>query len=479
MSYNIWDDDNAGTSNHSTAFLAEDNPFNPSNTASFDIWKDVEDVLEREDSDLDAEEEVAKADEDFSQPENDLLEKSTSENDLLERNEPENALIERNMTVNDLFEKNKSEMATDYATEAEAFKSDNEPHFGDTNANFTTNILRNSDDDSIKEENDELLQDIIKQEDPAHDIFNSWEGTETNNTLEIGAIDIEKNIFGDNNDDIDLFSNDTEPEHFEPKPKPDSTGAGSVNKTHGTNIKKLFDMKRSSAYPLSPKQSVSQEPETPQTDLGSADDVLSSPKKSFPSSQDNNVSESNQMSPETVVEQQKSTPTQKSAVVSQTGPSNSTTQDEKADFLSLSKDPVHSIEISDPYKVGDITNSFIEYKITTILSPKTVLRGRSLEDDDEYERTFVVKRRYSDFRWLYRHLQQSYWGRIIPSPPDKSLKNILRVSDKDNFALERKEVLLSMLINIASISELQFDSDYLEFLTNIEVTKLICGNLYN
>ncbi|KAH3900172.1 sorting nexin 1 SCDLUD_003142 [Saccharomycodes ludwigii] len=115
-----------------------------------------------------------------------------------------------------------------------------------------------------------------------------------------------------------------------------------------------------------------------------------------------------------------------------------------------SEQPIKHFEISvkNPTKVGDITNSHIEYTVETKLpsSPNTIVS---------------VKRRYNDFRWLYRQLQNNHWGHIIPPPPDKQM--IVRFNN--DFIEGRRLQMNKMLDKIANNSQLQKDEDFFQFLT--------------
>lgn len=477
MSYNIWsDDDNNNTISHSTNFLTNDNPFNSNDNSTYDIWKDNDNsgVLEREDSDLPEEEEEEENEEEHGEEKEEEHEEDDKATSEIENATTDNQDINRD-------------------NDNSGFMEPFDNNFSQTPPVLSSNILEDSNDEPIKSMNNDILQDIMNKEDPEDDIFQTLENAKPSIAdLKIGDIDVEKNIFNDT--DINIFSNNDEDNDntfssyndntFEIQKKTKTKDNKPDKKTHGRNAKKLFVMPKITSNPSSTTDSPPLDATIKQKLSENVEDILSSPakEKTIPKNTESNDNDfvdipfnttTTTIEPE---EKQKTTATIKSPIRSPqklaTNISLSSAEEDKTDILSIATDPIHQIEISEPYKVGDITNSFIEYKITTILSPLTVLKGRSLVDDDEYERTFIVKRRYSDFRWLYRQLQQSHWGIIIPSPPDKSLKNIIRVSDKDSTTKERKEVLLAMLTKMSSITELQFDPDYLEFLTNIEVTKL-------
>eukprot|EP00949_MAST-11_sp_MAST-11-sp1_P002936 g2936.t1 len=68
------------------------------------------------------------------------------------------------------------------------------------------------------------------------------------------------------------------------------------------------------------------------------------------------------------------------------------------------------ITVSDPVKMGDGMNAYITYKINT----KT-------DSSNNFDTTFTVVRRYSDFVWLRGELVREFPGAIIPALPDKSM----------------------------------------------------------
>ena len=287
-----------------------------------------------------------------------------------------------------------------------------------------------SESNSIKQ----ILNEMIPQNDDS-DIFMD------NDKVENNEANIEQQIFNDDND-INIFDDlpteDSPIDTFFVKEK--SKTKTSIKKTHGLQVQKLYN-KNKTAHDK--KVDILAVDEHPKTESPKVASMIDEKLEDIPITPDDTH----------VVEVKKTVK-----------------ELPKPEPIFLNSDPVHSIELSDPYKVGDLTNSFIEFQITTILSSDTILRGKKVSKE-EYERTFIVKRRYSDFRWLYRQLQQTYWGYIIPSPPDKSLKNLFTVSDHDKLSLKRKDLLLNMLVKIASNPHLQYDDNYLEFLTNLESQK--------
>ncbi|CAG98536.1 sorting nexin 1 [Kluyveromyces lactis] len=107
------------------------------------------------------------------------------------------------------------------------------------------------------------------------------------------------------------------------------------------------------------------------------------------------------------------------------------------------------ISVVDPMKIGDITSVYVEY---TVISKSNLLEGKPTR----------VKRRYRDFRWLYRQLQHNHWGKIIPPPPEKQAVGRF----KQDFIENRRAQMERMLQHIASNHVLQKDEDFILFLTS-------------
>lgn len=106
-----------------------------------------------------------------------------------------------------------------------------------------------------------------------------------------------------------------------------------------------------------------------------------------------------------------------------------------------------TIEVINPIQVGELTSVHTEY---TILSKCDTL-------NPSYNQ---VNRRYSDFRWLYRQLQNNHWGKIIPPPSEKQMVGRF----KEDFIENRRLQLENMLIKIANDPLLQNDKDFHLFL---------------
>ncbi|ONH69647.1 Vacuolar protein sorting-associated protein 5 [Cyberlindnera fabianii] len=113
------------------------------------------------------------------------------------------------------------------------------------------------------------------------------------------------------------------------------------------------------------------------------------------------------------------------------------------------------ISVGDPIKVGELTGAHIVYSVRTD-SPSELFRAPQI----------VVSRRYRDFRWLYRQLQSTHPGRIIPPPPDKQAVGRFN----EDFIEGRRFALERMLVKISESPALQKDPDFLMFLQSERFT---------
>lgn len=115
------------------------------------------------------------------------------------------------------------------------------------------------------------------------------------------------------------------------------------------------------------------------------------------------------------------------------------------------KEPAVKLDISvgDPIKVGDLTSAHIVYSVRTNTDSELLRSPQT-----------VVSRRYRDFRWLYRQLQSTHPGRIIPPPPDKQAVGRFN----DDFIEARRFALERMLVKISKSPVLQTDPDFIMFL---------------
>lgn len=125
---------------------------------------------------------------------------------------------------------------------------------------------------------------------------------------------------------------------------------------------------------------------------------------------------------------------------------------EEANQKDIEDEPViihFQIEVTDPIKVGELTSSHIKYTVNAeseLLSPNQN----------------QVSRRYRDFRWLYRQLQNNHWGKVIPPPPEKQTVGTFQ----PEFVETRRLQLQTMLRRIANDSDLQRDEHFHMFLTS-------------
>lgn len=121
------------------------------------------------------------------------------------------------------------------------------------------------------------------------------------------------------------------------------------------------------------------------------------------------------------------------------------------------------IEVKDPIKIGELTSSHVEYLVHTKLAPSSATSSTSILPSGESQ----IRRRYRDFRWLYRQLQNNHWGKIIPPPPEKQAVGRF----KDDFIENRRFQMESMLNRIARDPILQKDDDFIFFLSSESFSK--------
>ncbi|XP_061888369.1 sorting nexin-1-like [Entelurus aequoreus] len=119
------------------------------------------------------------------------------------------------------------------------------------------------------------------------------------------------------------------------------------------------------------------------------------------------------------------------------------------------------IAVTNPEKVGDGMNAYVAYKVST----RTSLRMFR-------NKTFSVRRRFSDFLGLYEKLsvKQSLHGCVIPLPPEKSVVGMTKVKvgmddpSSVEFVERRRAALERYLQRIVSHPLLIQDPDVREFL---------------
>ena len=89
---------------------------------------------------------------------------------------------------------------------------------------------------------------------------------------------------------------------------------------------------------------------------------------------------------------------------------------------------------------------------------------------------WMIKRRYSDVLWLHESLSTNHVGYIIPFFPSKTLESFftakvniaMNKERKDDFLLERTEVISDFLRKIYSHFELKYSEEARAFLTRVD-----------
>ncbi|KAH0618409.1 hypothetical protein JD844_017582 [Phrynosoma platyrhinos] len=112
------------------------------------------------------------------------------------------------------------------------------------------------------------------------------------------------------------------------------------------------------------------------------------------------------------------------------------------------------ITVDDPESHITAIETFITYRVVT----KTT-RGEF--DSSEYE----VRRRYQDFLWLKRRLEEAHPTLIIPPLPEKFIIKGVVERFNDKFIETRKKALHKFLNRIADHPTLTFNEDFKIFLT--------------
>uniref|UniRef100_A0A7N9AKZ6 Sorting nexin-1 n=1 Tax=Mastacembelus armatus TaxID=205130 RepID=A0A7N9AKZ6_9TELE len=123
------------------------------------------------------------------------------------------------------------------------------------------------------------------------------------------------------------------------------------------------------------------------------------------------------------------------------------------------------VSVKDPEKIGDGMNAYMAYKVST---ETTLPMFRN--------KTFTVKRRFSDFLGLYEKLSEKHGpnGFIVPPPPEKSLLGMTKVkvgkedSSSTDFVERRRGALERYLQRVVNHPSLIQDPDVREFLEREE-----------
>ncbi|XP_074521827.1 sorting nexin-1-like [Halichoeres trimaculatus] len=128
------------------------------------------------------------------------------------------------------------------------------------------------------------------------------------------------------------------------------------------------------------------------------------------------------------------------------------------------------VAVTNPEKVGDGMNAYVAYKVSTRTS-LAMFRNK----------TFSVRRRYSDFLGLYEKLsvKQSLQGCIIPPAPEKSVVGMTKVKvgmddpSSVEFVERRRAALERYLQRVVSHPLLLQDPDVREFLEREDLPRAV------
>ncbi|XP_030281247.1 sorting nexin-1a [Sparus aurata] len=128
------------------------------------------------------------------------------------------------------------------------------------------------------------------------------------------------------------------------------------------------------------------------------------------------------------------------------------------------------ISVKDPEKIGDGMNAYMAYKVST---QTTLPMFRN--------KTFTVRRRFSDFLGLYEKLSEKHGpnGFIVPPPPEKSILGMTKVkvgkedSSSADFVERRRGALERYLQRVVNHPSLIQDPDVREFLEREELPRAV------
>ncbi|KAF7214658.1 sorting nexin-1-like, partial [Nothobranchius furzeri] len=129
-----------------------------------------------------------------------------------------------------------------------------------------------------------------------------------------------------------------------------------------------------------------------------------------------------------------------------------------------------SVSVTDPEKIGDGMTAYMAYKVSTeTLLP--MFRNK----------TFTVRRRFSDFLGLYEKLSDKHGpsGLIVPPPPEKSILGMTKVkvgkedSSSADFQERRRGALERYLQRVVNHPLLLQDPDVREFLEKDELPRAV------
>ncbi|MED6280543.1 Sorting nexin-1 [Characodon lateralis] len=128
------------------------------------------------------------------------------------------------------------------------------------------------------------------------------------------------------------------------------------------------------------------------------------------------------------------------------------------------------VSVKDPEKIGDGMNAYMAYKVST---QTTLPMFRN--------KTFTVRRRFSDFLGLYEKLSEKHGpnGLIVPPPPEKSLLGMTKMkvgkedSSSADFLERRRGALERYLQRVVNHPMLLQDPDVREFLEKEELPRAV------
>nr|XP_020476670.1 sorting nexin-1-like isoform X2 [Monopterus albus] len=129
-----------------------------------------------------------------------------------------------------------------------------------------------------------------------------------------------------------------------------------------------------------------------------------------------------------------------------------------------------AVSVKDPEKIGDGMNAYMAYKVST---QTTLPMFRN--------KTFTVRRRFSDFLGLYEKLSEKHGpnGFIVPPPPEKSILGMTKVkvgkedSSSADFVERRRGALERYLQRVVNHPSLLQDPDVREFLEREELPRAV------
>ncbi|KAM9351984.1 sorting nexin-1a [Symphorus nematophorus] len=129
-----------------------------------------------------------------------------------------------------------------------------------------------------------------------------------------------------------------------------------------------------------------------------------------------------------------------------------------------------TVSVKDPEKIGDGMNAYMAYKVST---QTTLPMFRN--------KTFTVRRRFSDFLGLYEKLSEKHGpnGYIVPPPPEKSILGMTKVkvgkedSSSADFVERRRGALERYLQRVVNHPSLLQDPDVREFLEREELPRAV------